>query len=284
MKMGSSFPNLLFRLIAGVDVGGVLSSNFRFRRLVCVLAASPLVVAGSAMAENTPNFSGVWEDIGSAGDQPPTASIAAEDELLEELFGSRKPPGGEADLKEPYATLYEETKLKEHEALLGGMPLSNPHELCVPEGMPQLMMPTMPIEIVQLPDKIVVVAEYLGQVRRIYLNENMPDSDEITPTFTGYSVGYWENDTLVVETKAILEEAMFFHFPHSEDLKVKEYIRLTGPDLLEVRMVSEDAKALNKPYEVTFNYKRANGYRPIEYICTKNRYEYLDGKSILIID
>ena len=248
------------------------------------LAVALVFGAAPAWAQEVPDISGVWEAQDSTGDVPPTSTLSDADALIDELFSPIVPPGGEPTLKGSYAAAYDDLKRREREAFEAGTPLSNSHELCVPEGMPQMMMPTMPIEIVQTEGKIIVLTEYLSQVRRIYMDEPMPDPEALNPSYAGYSVARWEGDTLVIEARGVLEDALFFHIPHSPELSVTEYIRLVGPDALEVRLVSQDKAALAEPYEVTFSYKRADPYRPAEYICTGNRYGEAGGASVLSLD
>ena len=45
--------------------------------------------------------------------------------------------------------------------------------------------------------------------------------------------------------------------PHSEDMTIKERIRFTSPGILEDRVTVTDPKALTKPWETVFTYKKA---------------------------
>src|SRR5689334_18124398 len=52
---------------------------------------------------------------------------------------------------------------------------------CIPAGMPQMMVGVPPMEIVEVPGKIVILGELFGELRHIYLNEKMPPLDDLTP-------------------------------------------------------------------------------------------------------
>jgi len=56
-----------------------------------------------------------------------------------------------------------------------------------------------PFEIVQTEDLVVFLYEVFGMVRRIRI-EGGPPPDYLPPARTGYSVGHWEQDQLVVDT------------------------------------------------------------------------------------
>jgi hypothetical protein len=224
-----------------------------------LLLAANGVLAANAASKTTADFSGTWERYpdpwgeGPIPDDPP-------------------PPGGEPKLKQPYAGVYEKLKLSKAEAMKTGKPVQEPSTLCLNEGMPTIMGAVHPIEILQTPKQLVVLAEFLTQTRRIYLNEKMPALEDISPGYNGYSVGRWEGETLVVQTIGVREDVKFMGFPHSAQMKVTERLRLTAPDLLENQITIDDPDVLAQPYKFTFGYKRNPDYRIMEYICDNNRY------------
>jgi hypothetical protein len=213
--------------------------------------AATLLLATHAANCATPDFSGTWERYPSPysddrfPDDPP-------------------PPAGGPKLKEPYASAYAKLNRLKAEADKKGTPLA-------PEGMPTFMAAVEAIEILQAPKQIVVLAEFLTQTRRIYLNEKMPAVDDISPSYNGHSVGRWQGDTLVVETIGVREDVKFMGIPRSAQMKVTERLRLTAPGLLENQITIDDPTVLGKPYTFTFGYKRNPEYRIMEYICDNNR-------------
>jgi hypothetical protein len=231
----------------------------KYPRLAPVAAA--LLLGAHAASCATPDFSGTWErypDPYAEFENTPFAD-------------DPPPPAGGPSLKEPYASAYKELNRRKAEADKNGKPLVDASTQCVPEGTPTLMAAVYPIEIVQTPRQIVVLAEFLTQTRRIYLNEKMPALEDISPGYNGYSVGHWQGDTLVVQTIGVREDVKFVQAPHSAQMKVTERLRLTAPDRLENKITIEDPGVLAKPYVFTFGYKRNPGYRIMEYICDNNR-------------
>lgn len=205
-------------------------------------------------APAAPDISGTWEahyDTQFDPDHPP-------------------PPGGPFDIKEPYATAYKKLKEKQAQADAAGTPLVNASVRCRPEGMPQIMRATYPIQILQTPGQVTVLAEFLTQTRRIWLDEKMPALDDISPSYNGHSVGHWEGDTLVIETIGIRTDVVFFDVPHTENMKLTERIRRVSPDMLEDHIVIDDPQILNKPYAFSFHYKKSD-YKITEYICDDNQ-------------
>jgi hypothetical protein len=148
---------------------------------------------------------------------------------------------------------------------------------CIPAGMPQMMTALQPIEIVEVPGKIVILGQLFGELRHIYLDEKMPPLDELTPTFAGYSVAHWEGSTLVVETRGIREDVQFFHIPHSADMTLTERIRMTARGTLENSIVISDPAVLARPYSMKFEYRRAVDQKSAEYVCDRGRSKVKDG-------
>lgn len=222
------------------------------------------------IAVRKPNISGTWERTPDDwfGEDP-------DDPVL---------PGGPMPLKEPYASRYSELKKKQAEANRAGTPLATTSAKCLPEGMPTLMAALFPIQIIYDDNNVIVLGEYLQQVRRIILNEPLPPLDELDPVYQGHSRGRWQGDTLVVETRAIRTDVTFYDVPHSEGVKITERIRLTAPDHLQNRVTIEDPQILSKPYEFTFEYKRSD-YRIEEYVCENNQIVIdSEGKATLKTD
>jgi len=197
-----------------------------------------------------PNITGVWEIF---PDPPPPRR-------------SRVPNGG-PNLREPYATQWKAFRAEREAKLQAGTPLVDASTLCLPEGMPTVMWAIYPLQILQTPGQVTVLAEFVTQTRRIFLDVPMLAPDDNAPSYYGFSAGRWEGDTLVVTTKGVREDVTFFDIPHSDEMTITERIKLTGPDLLEDQITIEDPKMLLEPYKFSFGYKRNYEYRISEYYC-----------------
>lgn len=208
-------------------------------------------------AKREPNIMGVWEIYPDP--------FGGEENTFVEL----EPPADGPKLREPYASEWKARRDKRHAMLAAGTPLADPSSLCQPEGMPAVMGAIFPLQILQTPGQITVLAEFLTQTRRIVFNKKMPPVEEVTPSYFGYSIGRWEGKTLVVTTLGVREDTQFFEIPHSSEMKITERIRLTKPGYLENQIVIEDPKMLLEPYRFTFGYKRNDGYEMTEYLCEK---------------
>lgn len=227
--------------------------------LAAVLA---LLAAGSALAQSAPDLTGAWERYrGPPGDAntPPPES---------------KPPLKAALMKE-----WEARRAAEREADARGEPIAKGYTHCIPEGYPTMMSGPFPFEIVQSRSQINIAQEAYSQVRRIYLGKQQKKLDDVEPGFYGHSVGNWEGNALVVDTIGIKDYVIYRDVPHTPQLRVRERLHLVAPDILWDELTLEDPAVLEKPWTVTFAYRRAPNYEIIEYVCEDNR-EYADDKGV----
>lgn len=125
----------------------------------------------------------------------------------------------------------------------------DPEIRCYLPGVPRAMYLPYPFQIVQGTDKIMMVFEFANAQRTINLDDVAPYPAE---AFMGYSVGRWEDDTLVVEATNFspftwLDRAGNFH---SDALQVTERYTPLGPDAIEYEATIEDPKVFSRPWTI----------------------------------
>jgi hypothetical protein len=236
--------------------------SLRALSLLALLAATAVTSTAVAQTANPPDFTGSWERYrGPAGD---TAT---------------PPPEAPPPLKANLLTEWESRRAAQREADERGEPPASNVTHCIPDGVPSMMNGPFPFEIVQHESQINIAQEAYSQVRRIYLGKPQLTLDDIELGFYGRSVGQWEGDTLVVDTIGIKEYVRFRDVPHTRDMRIKERFRLVSPDILWDEITIEDPAVLEKPWTVTFAYRRMPDYEIIEYVCEDNR-EYADEDGV----
>jgi hypothetical protein len=239
-----------------------------FAVLVLLIAALSTPQAYAGGANSPPDLSGAWTTYPSrAKGPPPDPKLVA-------------PQPTPLQLNAKYAAAYEAKRAAQRESDKRGEPLANASTECVPNGMPQMMFPIYPIEILQTHGQVTIIAEAMSQVRRIFLDQPQTKIEETPPTYFGHSVGRWEGNTLVVDTVGVKEEVLGYRdIPHSDQMRIKERFHLVSPDVLHDEVTIEDPVVLEKPWTFTFAYKRSPGYQMLEYVCDNNR-EYVDDKGV----
>jgi hypothetical protein len=160
------------------------------------------------------------------------------------------------------------------------------------------------MQIVQLRDEITLLYLLYNSVRHVRLNAAHPEN--VTPSWQGHSVGWYEGDTLVIDTVGIkvapLSTVDAFGTPHSKALHVVERYRLIDgeaaaeaqrkhgaiyrpvppygrgtidPDPakkgLQVEFTVEDEGVFTTPWSGRVTYRRLIGNWP-EAVCAENPY------------
>jgi hypothetical protein len=153
--------------------------------------------------------------------------------------------------------------------------VNDPNLACLPHGIPRLMFVPLPMEIFQVPGKVLMYQEGGNQLRQIHLDRQHP-KDFDTLTYNGDSIGKWEGDTLVVDTTGFNDITWLDHagLPHSEALHVTERIHRVDHDTLQDDFTIEDPKTFTKPWTAQQIYKLKPGWEIAEYTCDNNKYVY----------
>lgn len=147
---------------------------------------------------------------------------------------------------------------------------NDPVYQCFPPGTPRVYLHPFPMEIIQLPGRVVMVFEYDHLVRQIY-TDGRDHRDDLAPSWMGDSTGHWEGDTLVVETVNFNDKTWLNRegVPHTEQLRVVERIRRPDADSLQIDIVMEDPGALTAPWAGRRFYRRVD-WDIEEFMCMDN--------------
>lgn len=136
---------------------------------------------------------------------------------------------------------------------------------CLPEAMPTWMLISHNVmEILFTPGRVTLLGESdSDRLRRIYTDGRAHPADP-DPTFHGHSIGHWEGQTLVVDTVAILPEALLaiseaVGVPNNGDVHVVERIHLTSPEILADDLTITAPHILTAPWNTTRLFKRLRG-------------------------
>jgi hypothetical protein len=148
--------------------------------------------------------------------------------------------------------------------------IDDPTVHCFQPGVPRVVGMPFPLEIVQTPNKIVILYEAFRTFRSIPTDGKLVGGEAI-PGYNGDSVGHWEGDTLVVEVtnfngKIWGPGAMRIT---SDKYKVTERYNLVG-DSLAYEAIIEDPGVLTGPFVYRATLNRPAETRIMEYECHEN--------------
>jgi hypothetical protein len=139
---------------------------------------------------------------------------------------------------------------------------------CIPPGMPSIMDNPFPVEFVDAGDHIFLRLEMWDRVRTVHLAEDAPNAGEGASPL-GYSLGYWDGRTLIVETKSINDP--YFDWagtPQTEAIEVMEWFTLNvAEDRLNYRSVITDPATFTEPATLTGSWAWTPGEEVKPYEC-----------------
>jgi hypothetical protein len=271
-------------------------------------AVQEVATAATAVERSAavPDFSGIWRH-GSlpwfvppaSGPGPVTNKSRRQDNGVSnygQLVGDYGNP-----ILQPWAA---EVVKKKGEISLAGLDYPNPANQCWPEPVPFLFK-HMAMQMLQLPDRIMMLFSEDHEVRRVRLNE--PHPARITPSWHGDAIGHYDGDTLIIDTVGIKTDRPFgmidlFGTPYTEKLHVVERYQLSdyegvkgalergakenwrpagpvkadhdyGDKYLQVDFTIEDAGAFTTPWTASMVYLRDRLEWP-EIACAENTFGF----------
>ena len=137
-------------------------------------------------------------------------------------------------------------------ARVGVPPVStnDPTSWCDPFGFPRILTAfARPIEMVELPDRIIQFFEWSHVWRDIWMDGRRLPNDA-DPRWMGYSVGRWEDDTLIVDTVGLDESAWLdqYGYRHSGNARFEERYRRLDATTIELKMTLTDPEIYSEPW------------------------------------
>jgi hypothetical protein len=215
-------------------------------------------------ADGKPDLSGVWQGMGSAGNQAATA----------------EPPAGPpvAAFRDVAQNIKEGLPLKPEGAALlkerrDNNSKDNPEAHCLPMGIVQFHTQGAPRKFIQTPAVLVILYEASSGLRQIFTDGRPAPNNDPQPWWYGYSIGKWDGDTLVVETTGLRDGGWLdiFGSPLSDAAKITERFRRVSYGRMEIDITIDDSKFYTRPWTVRVNQRILPDQELIEFICLENQ-------------
>jgi len=142
---------------------------------------------------------------------------------------------------------------------------------CLPQGIPKIAAAPAPWRIIQSPGNIVILHEAFNLWRQVFL-DGRQFAEDLNPSWLGYSIGKWDGDTLVVDSKGFNGKTWLDQAgkPTTEALHVTERYRRKNFGTLEIQITIDDPKAYTKPWTVTEEVRLVLNTDLLEFICNEN--------------
>ena len=149
---------------------------------------------------------------------------------------------------------------------------------CLPQGMTRSMNSPFPIEIIQTAKRVAILFE-AWNVFHVIPTDGRAFPADIEPTWIGTSIGHWDGDTFVVETRGFngktnLDTA---GHQHSDQMHLTQRFTRTDEKHMAYEVIIDDPILYTKPWKNVRTFTLRPDWELMEYSCMENNKDLLDG-------
>lgn len=153
-----------------------------------------------------------------------------------------------------------------------------PHARCKASGGPRQFVTPYGVEIVEMAElKMAFIFDIGGPhtFRTIYM-DGRSHPDHISPSNYGHSIGWWDGDSLVIDTVGFNEDFWFERrgLPHTETLHLTERLTRTSKDAMDYKVTVDDPQAYSQPFTGGFELRYRGNNELFEYMCQQANYAH----------
>ena len=198
-------------------------------------------------ADESPDLNGIWQSINTANWN--IEPHAAGPSMVRELGAIAAVPAGLGVVEGGEIPYRPEARAQRDENFANRLEL-DPEIRCYLPGVPRAIYMPFPFQIIQSRQHIMLIHEYAGAVRTIYMDNHTPPP---APTWLGWSNGSWDGETLVVDSSGFngqtwLDRAGNFH---SDALHVIERFTPRSADTMMYEVTIEDPNVFTRSWTMS---------------------------------
>ena len=207
--------------------------------------------------DGQPDLQGIWQVLNTAAwdiqDHPGQLGVPAGQGVIE---GNEIP--------------YQPWALAKRQENFANRETADPAAKCYMPGVPRVTYMPYPFQILQFPERVLILYEYVHVTRTIYMDDS-PHPEGHIDFWMGDSRGHWEGDTLVVDVIHFNDQTWFDRAGnfHSAALHVVERYTRSGPDHMTYDVTIEDPEVFTRPWTMSMPlYRRQEAdIQLLEYEC-----------------
>ena len=163
-----------------------------------------------------------------------------------------------------------------------------PDVRCTSIGLPALATYSFPFEVIESNNRLTMIYEYQGKVRRIWTDGRDP-GDFVPPSRMGHSLGRWDGNTLVVETNHLEKTVRDFRGELiSENATIEERYTLSDDgSTLNAVITVYDPENYERPPVRRRQWQRNNAADIFPYTCDPDSFYlpmYEDGELEMYLE
>lgn len=153
-----------------------------------------------------------------------------------------------------------------------------PHARCKASGAIRQFLTPYGVEIVEIEELNRLYIFDIGgphSFREVFMDGRSHPTDPF-PSNYGHNIGWWDGDTLVIDSVGYSEDFWFerMGLPHTEAVHVVEYFRRPDPETIDYRFVMHDPTAYESPVEGRLTMSWREGQELFEFICQQRNYAF----------
>jgi hypothetical protein len=149
-----------------------------------------------------------------------------------------------------------------------------PHTRCHPSGVARQFLTPYGVQFVEIPElqQIYIFDEGGPHTFRTIYMDGRSHPQNLVPTYYGHSIGWWEGDTLVVDSIGYNERFWLDRrgLPHTEKLHTLERFTRLDATGMKYEATIDDPDAYTQPWTGWFYMRFDAKLDPWEYICQQN--------------
>jgi hypothetical protein len=223
------------------------------------------------LADGKPDFSGIWHAANPKRCAPGSGQFV---ECGAEIGGS--PLAGNLGLNLPGGQLpYQPWAAKLTQERRADDSRDDPHVRCLPDNPPRAWTLPHLTKAIHAPKHLALLYEVNAMYRQIFI-DGRPFPPDMNPTWNGYSVGRWEGDTLVVETRGF-RDGLWIDMggsPMSDAATMTERMRRPNYGTLEIALTIDDPKTYTRPFTVNLTQNIELDTELVDEFCLENEKSY----------
>ena len=198
-------------------------------------------------ADESPDLNGIWQSINTANWN--IEPHAAGPSMVRELGAIAAVPAGLGVVEGGEIPYRPEARAQRDENFANRLEL-DPEIRCYLPGVPRAIYMPFPFQIIQSRQHIMLIHEYAGAVRTIYMENHTPPP---APTWMGWSNGSWDGETLVVDSSGFNGQTWFDRAGnfHSDALHVIERFTPRSADTMMYEVTIEDPNVFTRSWTMS---------------------------------
>ena len=147
-----------------------------------------------------------------------------------------------------------------------------PKSHCLPMGIVNQHLSVGPVKFIQVPGELVMLVEQNNERREIFMDGRTLPGPSAQPMWNGYSLGRWDDDTLVVTTTGFRDGQWLdtTGVPLTDAATITARFHRSSLREMEVAITINDRNTFLRPAHVVARYRLTPRDELIESVCQEN--------------